>query len=357
MSRSNNSNKQKVISTKFDYFDDFDDHEEQQDNIHINNLLDEEIDPLDAFMNEVELKVKEENISINNSKINNNNNPPEIISSNDFDDIDDYKETNTISNNNDSDDDRIVDDVDYDSDGIPILESIKRKPTTKEIIQPLPQIDHSTINYIKFRKNFFKEHSDIKAMSDEQINQIRKDLNVTLLGTDIPRPITEFNHSLFDKKLLFEIKQLGLYKPTPIQCQGIPIALSGRDMIGLANTGSGKTYAYIWPMIVHILDQPNLNSGEGPISLILAPTRELVTQIFNETKKFAKIYNINVCPVYGGAGKYEMSKALKSLPEIVIATPGFVKSSHSLSSVNNPTSVTSSYSGNETSRKKSRWDT
>lgn len=67
--------------------------------------------------------------------------------------------------------------------------------------------------------------------------------------------------------------------PTPIQSQGWPIALSGRDMVGIAQTGSGKTLAYILPAIVHINNQPRLNPGEGPIVLVLAPTRELAQQI------------------------------------------------------------------------------
>ena len=98
--------------------------------------------------------------------------------------------------------------------------------------------------------------------------------------------------------------------------------LSGHDLIALAKTGSGKTYTFVWPMLVHILAQPNMQLGEGPIGLILAPTRELVSQIYLETKKYAKVFNIRVCKVYGGEGKYEMQKGLLEAPEIVVATPG-----------------------------------
>lgn len=68
-------------------------------------------------------------------------------------------------------------------------------------------------------------------------------------------------------------------QPTPIQAQGIPVALKGRDIIGIAKTGSGKTAAFILPMITHIMDQPHLENGDGPIGLILAPTRELSLQV------------------------------------------------------------------------------
>ena len=75
-------------------------------------------------------------------------------------------------------------------------------------------------------------------------------------------------------------------------------------------------------MIVHVLDQPQMQLGDGPIGLILAPTRELATQIYSEANKFCKVFNIRVCAVYGGEGKWEQSRALKESPEIVVATPG-----------------------------------
>lgn len=102
----------------------------------------------------------------------------------------------------------------------------------------------------------------------------------------------------------------------------MPAALSGRDMIGIAKTGSGKTAAFVWPMLVHIMDQAELKPGDGPIALILAPTRELSIQIYNEAKKFGKVYNINVVCCYGGGSKWEQSKALEQGAEIIVATPG-----------------------------------
>lgn len=71
-------------------------------------------------------------------------------------------------------------------------------------------------------------------------------------------------------------------QPTPIQCQGIPIALTGRDILGCAETGSGKTASFSIPMVQHCLNQPALRGGEGPIGLVLAPTRELAQQIERE---------------------------------------------------------------------------
>ncbi|KAH7331342.1 hypothetical protein KP509_20G028100 [Ceratopteris richardii] len=118
------------------------------------------------------------------------------------------------------------------------------------------------------------------------------------------------------------ISKQGYEKPTPIQCQALPTALSGRDIIGIAKTGSGKTAAFVFPMIVHILDQEELDKGEGPIGVVCAPTRELAQQIYLETKKFAKPYGIRVSGVFGGMSKFEQFKELKAGCEVVIATPG-----------------------------------
>ena len=89
----------------------------------------------------------------------------------------------------------------------------------------------------------------------------------------------------------------------------------------MAKTGSGKTAAFLWPMLVHIMDQPELEPGDGPIGLILAPTRELCQQIFFEAKKFGKVYNLKACCVFGGGNMYEQSKTLSEGVEIVVATP------------------------------------
>lgn len=128
-----------------------------------------------------------------------------------------------------------------------------------------------------------------------------------------------------DRPRSFEIqviRKLEYTQPTPIQSQAIPAALGGRDLIGIAKTGSGKTAAFVWPMLVHIMDQAALQPNDGPIALILAPTRELSLQIYNEAKKFGKVYNMNVVCCYGGGSKWEQSKALEQGAEIIVATPG-----------------------------------
>lgn len=146
--------------------------------------------------------------------------------------------------------------------------------------------------------------------------------NFQVTGASPPNPVSSFGHLSFDEPLLKSIIKSEYTSPTPIQAQAVPAALSGRDIIGIAKTGSGKTAAFIWPMLVHIMDQRELQPGEGPIGLILAPTRELSLQIYNEAKRFGKVYNIQVVCAYGGGSKWEQSKALEAGAEIVVATPG-----------------------------------
>ena len=118
------------------------------------------------------------------------------------------------------------------------------------------------------------------------------------------------------------MRRHGYEEPTPIQCQALPIALSGRDMIGIAATGSGKTAAFVLPALTHIMAQHELRKGDGPIALILAPTHELAEQIVKEARRFAKPLGVRCTAVFGGVGKYEQFKELKAGAELVVGTPG-----------------------------------
>lgn len=104
--------------------------------------------------------------------------------------------------------------------------------------------------------------------------------------------------------------------------QAIPTIMSGRECIAVAKTGSGKTLAYLLPLFRHILDQPPVKEGEGPIGLIFAPARELVAQIYTEASKFCKILGIRITAVYGGTSMTEQINSLKRGSEIIVCTPG-----------------------------------
>ncbi|CAL9733290.1 ATP-dependent RNA helicase Dbp2p [Monosporozyma servazzii] len=190
----------------------------------------------------------------------------------------------------------------------------------QELIRP--DWESELPNLPTFEKNFYIEHDTVRNRSEQEVAAFRKEHEMTISGSDIPKPITSFDEAGFPDYVLTEVKAEGFDKPTGIQCQGWPMALSGRDMIGVAATGSGKTLSYCLPGIVHINAQPLLQPGDGPIVLVLAPTRELAVQIQTECSKFGHSSRIRNTCVYGGVPKSQQIRDLHRGSEIVIATPG-----------------------------------
>ena len=185
-----------------------------------------------------------------------------------------------------------------------------------------PNWDEELSKLPPFEKNFYVEHETVRDRSDAEVAAFRKEHEMTVTGHDIPKPITTFDEAGFPEYVLKEVKAEGFEKPTAIQCQGWPMALSGRDMVGIAATGSGKTLSYCLPGIVHINAQPLLAPGDGPIVLVLAPTRELAVQIQKECSKFGRSSRIRNTCVYGGVPRGQQIRDLTRGAEIVIATPG-----------------------------------
>ncbi|CCK71990.1 DEAD-box ATP-dependent RNA helicase DBP2 KNAG_0I02050 [Huiozyma naganishii CBS 8797] len=190
----------------------------------------------------------------------------------------------------------------------------------QELIRP--NWDVEMANLPAFEKNFYVEHETVRDRSDAEVEAFRKENQMTITGHDIPKPITTFDEAGFPDYVLTEVKAEGFDKPTGIQCQGWPMALSGRDMVGIAATGSGKTLSYCLPGIVHINAQALLQPGDGPIVLVLAPTRELAVQIQKECSKFGHSSRIRNTCVYGGVPRGQQIRDLNRGSEIVIATPG-----------------------------------
>ncbi|KAH7856911.1 hypothetical protein Vadar_006800 [Vaccinium darrowii] len=184
----------------------------------------------------------------------------------------------------------------------------------------LPKQDFG--NLVPFEKNFYIESPSVTAMSEQDIMLYRGRRDITVEGQDVPNPIRLFEEANFPDYCLEVIARLGFLEPTPIQSQGWPMALKGRDLIGIAETGSGKTLAYLLPALVHVSAQPRLAQGEGPIVLVLAPTRELAVQIQAEALKFGSRANIRSTCIYGGAPKGAQIRDLQRGVEMVIATPG-----------------------------------
>ncbi|KAF7837658.1 DEAD-box ATP-dependent RNA helicase 46 [Senna tora] len=144
---------------------------------------------------------------------------------------------------------------------------------------------------------------------------------VTATGENVPPPFMTFDATGFPPEILREIYSAGFSSPTPIQAQTWPVALQGRDIVAIAKTGSGKTLGYLMPAFM-ILRQRRNNSLNGPTVLVLAPTRELATQIQDEAIKFGRSSRVSCTCLYGGAPKALQLKELDRGADIVVATPG-----------------------------------
>lgn len=173
-----------------------------------------------------------------------------------------------------------------------------------------------------FKKDFYVPHAGVANRSTYEVEQYRSTKQITIDGREAPNPIQQFHETSFPDYVMQNIERQGYDQPTAIQAQGWPIAMSGRDLVGIAQTGSGKTLAYILPAIVHINNQPEVLRGDGPIALVLAPTRELAQQIQQVCNEFgSSSYVRNTC-IFGGAPKGPQARDLERGVEIVIATPG-----------------------------------
>ena len=131
---------------------------------------------------------------------------------------------------------------------------------------------------------------------------------------------TTFAHLDLDERILRALTDVGYEKPTPIQEQSIPKLLEGRDLLGIAQTGTGKTAAFSLPLLQLLADSQR--KPKHPSALILAPTRELAIQIFDELKLFGKNMRIRSSCIFGGVGANPQIKLLREGVDIVVATPG-----------------------------------
>jgi len=202
------------------------------------------------------------------------------------------------------------------------LEEIKANLEKKK--KEVVVTDHAAMNYPPFRKDFYCEVPEITKMTDLEVEEYRASLEgIKCKGKSVPRPIKNWVQCGVSSKILHLLKKFNYDKPTPIQAQAMPVIMSGRDAIGIAKTGSGKTLAFLLPLFRHIADQDPLEEGDGPIAIIMTPTRELCLQIGKECRKFIKaVGGARVVCVYGGTGISEQIAELKRGAEIIVCTPG-----------------------------------
>ncbi len=130
--------------------------------------------------------------------------------------------------------------------------------------------------------------------------------------------MSTFEKLNLSRPLYRAIADLGFEQPTPIQTAAVPVIHSGRDMVGIAQTGTGKTYAYLWPILRDLKYSDQVN----PRVLIVVPTRELVVQVVEQAKSLTRLSNIRVLGVYGGTNINTQKIAVAEGTDILVATPG-----------------------------------
>lgn len=188
------------------------------------------------------------------------------------------------------------------------------------------------IRYSHSMKTTWKPPRFIATMSEEECDNIRKKWHILVEGENIPPPIKSFEHMRFPSAILQALKDKNIIRPTPIQVQALPCILSGRDLIGIAFTGSGKTMTFTLPLIMLALEEESkmpIIGGEGPFGIIIGPSRELMRQTFDVVQHFTRHLGHGRYPelrsllCIGGEDKRTQSDLLSRRGvHIVVATPG-----------------------------------
>ena len=171
-------------------------------------------------------------------------------------------------------------------------------------------------------RDYYLEHPKVASLSDAEVEALRAAHSIRIHGGRCPRPVGSFVQAGFPQYLLEALRAAGFERPTAVQRQAWPVAMMGLDLVALAETGSGKTLAFALPSLVHVNAQPLLREGDGPLALVLAPTRELASQIHEEYVRFGQPCGVRTACIYGGVPKAEQVQALRRAPEVVVATPG-----------------------------------
>jgi len=166
----------------------------------------------------------------------------------------------------------------------------------------------------------------LDEMTERDWRIFREDFDIRVTGGRATLPLRFWAEGNFPEEIMMAIRDLGYEKPSPIQRQAIPIGLAQRDIIGIAETGSGKTAAFVIPLLCYLLQVPpemiEHCADDGPLAVVMAPTRELAMQIEEEFIKLAKHTGFRSVCVVGGQSIEDQGFRLRKGAEVVIGTPG-----------------------------------
>ncbi|CAA9988753.1 pre-mRNA-processing ATP-dependent RNA helicase PRP5, putative [Plasmodium knowlesi strain H] len=199
------------------------------------------------------------------------------------------------------------------------IETNVLKKTNKKFLQ----VNREEVEYLPIKKNIYVQVSEITNMKDSDVDLFRKNNgNIIVRGKNCPRPVQYFYQCGLPSKILPILEKKNFKKMFGIQMQTIPALMCGRDVIAIAETGSGKTLSYLFPLIRHVLHQAPLRNNDGPIAIILTPTRELSKQVKSEARPYCQAVNLRILAVYGGSNIGTQLNTLKRGVEILVGTPG-----------------------------------
>lgn len=204
------------------------------------------------------------------------------------------------------------------------FEQFERKYKKEESNMFLEDLNWEHLEVEPFVKGTYSPDPLTSERSEEEIDAFRKENRIAIIkgNPEEIKPILTFPETgnIFPPKALNQIRKNGFQSPMPIQAQGWPIALSGKDMIGIGETGSGKTLGFLLPALTHIQNQPEpVGNEKSPVVLIMSPTRELAQQTNNVIRNYS--YIPSACLV-GGTHKGIQIRDLDRGADIVVATPG-----------------------------------
>lgn len=168
----------------------------------------------------------------------------------------------------------------------------------------------------------YQESSTTSSRALTEISQFLENSKTSITGQEGLKPIMTFQESELPEALLAQFESCKFSTPTTIQSISWPVAMGGKDVVAIACTGSGKTLAYLLPLLIHISKQPPVTLGQGPVGIIIVPTRELAKQITFDCNKFGKCLDIRTVCIYGGNGRQFQIKDLEVAPQLVVCTPG-----------------------------------
>ncbi|RID54487.1 hypothetical protein BRARA_G01805 [Brassica rapa] len=181
--------------------------------------------------------------------------------------------------------------------------------------------------------NPFGNDGNVEPVADEQENtginfEAYEDIPIETSGDNVPPPVNTFAEIDLGEALNLNIQRCKYVKPTPVQRNAIPILAAVRDLMACAQTGSGKTAAFCFPIISGIMkeqqhvERPRGVRGVYPLAVILSPTRELACQIHDEARKFSYQTGVKVVVAYGGTPVNQQIRELERGVDILVATPG-----------------------------------